>query len=130
MIRGLTVFSLKKRRTKDCFLFKNITLKNKKFGVRDKFLPNVHYPSCCEMWPSFAEFHKQLVSQYHHNITFCKMCHFNAQTYLILSNLIIESCDTIPHICHFFTLTQFEARKFYTQKCLNSRQKLICDKTA
>ena len=30
----------------------------------------------------------------------------------------------IPDICHFFTLTYFEACKFYTQKCVNLRQ--IC----
>ena len=34
----------------------------------------------------------------------------------------------IPDICHFFTLTYFEAWKFYTQKCVNSRQKLPRDK--
>ena len=36
----------------------------------------------------------------------------------------------IPDICHFFTLANFEAWKFYTQKCVNSRQKLPRDKTA
>ena len=30
----------------------------------------------------------------------------------------------------FFTLPHFEAWKFYTQKCVNSRQKLPRDKTA
>ena len=30
----------------------------------------------------------------------------------------------------FFTLTYFEAWKFYTQKCVNSRQKLPRNKTA
>ena len=37
---------------------------------------------------------------------------------------------TIPEICHFFPLTYFEAWKFYTQKCVNLRQKLPRDKTA
>ena len=36
----------------------------------------------------------------------------------------------ISDICHFFILTQFQAWKFYTQKCVNSRQKLPRDKTA
>ena len=36
----------------------------------------------------------------------------------------------IPHICHFFTLTHFQAWKFYTQKRVNLRQKLPRDKTA
>ena len=36
----------------------------------------------------------------------------------------------IPDICNFFTLTHFQAWKFYTQKCLNLRQKLLRDKTA
>ena len=31
----------------------------------------------------------------------------------------------IPDICHFFTLTYFEAWKFYTQKCVNLRQNSI-----
>ena len=30
----------------------------------------------------------------------------------------------------FFTPTHFEAWKFYTQKCINSRQKFTRDKTA
>ena len=36
---------------------------------------------------------------------------------------------SIPHICHFFTQPQFEAKKFYTWKCINSRHKLSRDKT-
>ena len=37
----------------------------------------------------------------------------------------------IPDICHFFILTHFQAWKFYTQKCVNSRQKLhiVCNIT-
>ena len=35
---------------------------------------------------------------------------------------------TIPHICHFFTPTHFEAWKLYTQKCGNLRQKFTRDK--
>ena len=34
----------------------------------------------------------------------------------------------IPDICHFFTLTYFEAWKFYTQKCVNLRQNCIATK--
>ena len=30
--------------------------------------------------------------------------------------------NSIPDICHFFTLTHFQAWKFYTQKCVNSRK--------
>ena len=41
-----------------------------------------------------------------------------------------RSNTDIPDICHFFTLTYFEAWKFYTQKCVNLRQKLPRDKIA
>ena len=41
-----------------------------------------------------------------------------------------EGSRCIPDICHFFTLTYFEAWKFYTQKCVNLRQKLPRDKIA
>ena len=34
----------------------------------------------------------------------------------------------IPDICHFFTLTYFEAWKFYTQKCVNLRQNCLATK--
>ena len=32
-------------------------------------------------------------------------------------------------ICHLFTQPQFEARIFYTRRCVNSRQKLSIDNT-
>ena len=41
----------------------------------------------------------------------------------------IGNTKCIPDICHFFTPTHFEAWKFYTQKCVNSRQKWPRDKT-
>ena len=37
---------------------------------------------------------------------------------------------TISHICHIFYTSTFEAWKFYTQKCVNLRQKMPRDKTA
>ena len=45
-------------------------------------------------------------------------------------SITVKLISRIPHICHFFTLPHFEAWKFYTQKCVNSRQKLPRDKTA
>ena len=45
-------------------------------------------------------------------------------------SLTVRERSPIPHICHFFTLTHFQAWKFFTQKRINLRQKLPRDKTA
>ena len=67
------------------------------------------------------------------------LCHSRLMTHLFWHHLLIKpqtSISTriaivpIPDICHFFTLAYFEAWKFYTQKCVNLRQKLPRDKTA
>ena len=43
--------------------------------------------------------------------------------------LRIAYLKIISDICHFFTQQQFEAKKFYTWKCVNLQQKLSCNKT-
>ena len=55
---------------------------------------------------------------------------FYASWFTCSRNLSFASLLLIPDICHFFTLTYFEAWKFYTQKCVNLRQKLPRDKIA
>ena len=103
-----------------------------------KFIFVMEFKILFEVWQT--HFHDFLTLAVRGSLPFHKLPLNSFKTFNISQNMLIvnffvkiaawSKLCTIPHICHFFTLTHFQAWKFFTQKRVNLRQKLPRDKTA